>query len=418
MKSRRLLYVAGCIGLVWMFLSCESPSSMGVRNALAQEKGQGNAMPNMPNMQAEPAKERPKEQVKEQLKEQPKKESTEKPAAEEVPLVEIPLEKQQLIGVKTAAVSIKSIRQTIRTVGRIEYDEKKLATINAHFEAWIEKLYVDYVGKYVKKGDPLAELYSHELFATQQEFINALKWKGQSSDVKDEAVNKMLTQDSEAIVEGAKQRLRLWDISDEQIQAIAASGKPMRTLTLYSPVNGTVIQKAALQGMRVMPGEKLFDIADLSTVWVIADIYENELPLVHTGDRATISLSYFPGKKFTAVIEYVYPVLTGETRTAKIRFSMPNPGGQLKPQMFTNVEIKVATSSKLAIPEDAVIDTGARQIVYVDKGDGYFEPRDVVVGLRSDGFAEILKGLKAKERVATSATFLIDSEARLKGIVK
>jgi Cu(I)/Ag(I) efflux system membrane fusion protein len=277
---------------------------------------------------------------------------------------------------------------------------------------------VDYAGRYVRKGEPLAEVYSPELFATQQEFINLLKWTKQGSEVKDQNVAHMLARDSESIVEAAKQRLRLLDISDDQIKMIAESGKPIRTLTISSPVNGYVIQKSALQGMRVMPGEKLFDIAELSTVWVIADIYENELPLIHTGDRATISLSYFPGKKVTAVIDYVYPVLAGDTRTAKVRFSIPNPGGRLKPQMFTNVEINVAMGRKLAIPEDAVIDTGTRQIVYVDKGDGYFEPRDVVVGFRSDGFVEILKGLKAKERVATAATFLIDSEARLKGIVK
>jgi Cu(I)/Ag(I) efflux system membrane fusion protein len=274
------------------------------------------------------------------------------------------------------------------------------------------------VGKYVKKGDPLAEVYSPELFATQQEFINLIKWKVQSNDVKDEAINKMLTRDSDAIVEAAKRRLRLWDITDEQIKSIAESGKPMRTLTIYSPVNGTVIQKTAIQGMRVMPGEKLFDIADLSTVWIISDIYEYELPMIRAGDTAKISMSYFPGKEFTAVIDYVYPVLASETRTVKVRFSIPNPGGQLKPGMFTNVELKVNLGKRLVVPQDAVIDTGMRQIVYVDKGDGNFEPRDVVAGIRSDGMVEILKGLKEKERVATAATFLIDSEARLKGIVK
>jgi Cu(I)/Ag(I) efflux system membrane fusion protein len=372
--------------------------SAGVRTASAQHEGHGGGAPT----KSGPAKEQPKEQK----------------ATEEAATVEIPLEKQQLIGVKTAAATVKSIRKTIRTVGRIEYDEKKLATINLKFEGWIEKLHVDYVGKQVKKGDPLAEVYSPELFATQQEFINLVKWKAQSSEVKDETINKMLTRDSEAIVEAATQRLRLWDISDEQIKSIAESGKPIRTLTLYSPVNGTVLQKTALQGMRAMPGEKLFDIADLSTVWIISDIYEYELPMVHAGDSARITMSYFPGKEFTAVIDYVYPVLAGETRTAKVRFSMPNPGGRLKPQMFANVEIKVNMGKRLVIPEDAVIDTGMRQLVYVDKGDGYFEPRDVVVGLRSDGMAEIVKGLKVKERVATSATFLIDSEARLKGIVK
>jgi Cu(I)/Ag(I) efflux system membrane fusion protein len=401
MIKSTLIRVSGFIGMAWLITvlpAADFFGSVGVHTAIAQHEGHGGGVPE----KSGPAKEQPKEQK----------------ATEEAATVEIPLDKQQLIGVKTATASVKAIRKTIRTVGRIEYDEKKLATINLKFEGWIEKLYVDYVGKQVKKGDPLAEVYSPELFATQQEFINLLKWKTQSGEVKDETINKMLTRDSEAIVEAAKQRLRLWDISDEQIKSIAESGKPIRTLTLYSPVNGTVLQKTALQGMRAMPGEKLFDIADLSTVWIISDIYEYELPMVHVGDSAKITMSYFPGKEFTAVIDYVYPVITGETRTAKVRFSMPNPGGRLKPQMFTNVEIKVNMGNRLVIPEDAVIDTGMRQLVYVDKGDGYFEPRDVVVGLKSDGMAEIVKGLKAKERVATAATFLIDSEARLKGIVK
>jgi Cu(I)/Ag(I) efflux system membrane fusion protein len=429
MKKNRILFIIG-ISLV-LSLSylphTRFTSYMGTQEAMAQHAGHGGTppppeQPQKPKEEFEPSKERAKEQVKEQpkeqAKEQPKKGPKEQTAAEEVPAVEIPLEKQQLIGVKTTAVSIKPIRQTTRTVGRIEYDEKKLATINVKFESWIEKLHVDYVGKYVKKGDPLAEIYSPELFATQQEFINLIKWKVQSNDVKDEAINKMLTRDSDAIVEAAKRRLRLWDITDEQIQAIAESGKPMRTLTIYSPVNGTVIQKTAIQGMRVMPGEKLFDIADLSTVWIISDIYEYELPMIRAGDTAKISMSYFPGKEFTAVIDYVYPVLASETRTVKVRFSIPNPGGQLKPGMFTNVELKVNMGKRLVVPQDAVIDTGMRQIVYVDKGEGNFEPRDVVAGIRSDGMVEILKGLKEKERVATAATFLIDSEARLKGIVK
>ncbi len=332
--------------------------------------------------------------------------------------VEIPADKQQMIGVKTASASMQSVRKTIRTVGRIEADEKKLATINLKFEAWIEKLHVDYTGKYVRKGEPLAEVYSPELFATQQEFINLLKWKNRRSDTKSTEMDAMLSRDAEAIVEAAKQRLRLWDISDEQINSIAETGKPIRTLTIYSPANGYVIQKTAIQGLRVMPGEKLFDIADLSTVWIISDIYEYELSLIRAGDTAKITMNSFPGKEFIARIDYIYPVLAGETRTAKVRFSMPNPGGQLKPQMFTNVELKIGMGRKLVVPEDAIIDTGTRQIVYVDKGDGNFEPREVTVGTRSDGMAEIVKGLKPKEKVAAAATFLIDSEARLKGIVK
>lgn len=339
---------------------------------------------------------------------------------EEPPTVEIPPDKQQLIGVKTVEVSVKPLQKIIRTVGRIEYDEKKLATINTKFEGWIERLYVDYTGKYVKKGEPLAEIYSPELLSTQQEFINLLKWAKQSTEDRTQKteIGTMLSKDAESIIEAAMQRLRLWDITDSQIKKIEETGKPIKTLTIYSPASGYVVQKTALQGMRVMPGEKLFDVADLSTVWIISDIYEYELPLIKTGQRANIGLSYFPGKEFSSTIDYVYPTLSGETRTAKVRFAIPNPGGQLKPQMFTNVEVKINLGKRLAIPEDAIIDTGTRQIVYVDKGEGYFEPREVVPGLKADGMVEVLKGLKAGEKVASAANFLIDSEAKLKGIVK
>jgi len=353
-----------------------------------------------------------------QSQSQPSEEQAEKEETEEVLTVEIPLERQQLIGVKTTEVAVRPLQKIVRTVGRIEYDERGLATVNTKFEGWIEKLYVDYTGRYVEKGEPLADIYSPELFATQQEFINLLRWAGQKNkDIKDD-LGVMLLRDAEAIIEAAKQRLRLWDITDAQIKRIGETGKPIRTLTIYSPVNGYVVQKMALQGMRVMPGEKLFDIADLSAVWVIADIYEYELPLIKAGETARISLSYFPGKEFSSMIDYVYPTLAGETRTAKVRFSIPNPGGQLKPQMYSNVEVKINMGKRLAIPEDAVIDTGTRQIVYVDRGEGYFEPREVTLGLRADGMVEVIKGLKAKERVASAANFLIDSEAKLKGIVK
>jgi membrane fusion protein, copper/silver efflux system len=334
----------------------------------------------------------------------------------EAPTVEIPLDKQQMIGLKTAVARMKSLTKVIRTVGRVEYDEKRLATANTKIEGWIEKLYVDYTGRYVKKGEPLAELYSPELVATQQEFLNILKWADRSKEVKDERTAHMLSGDAEAILEASKQRLRLLDITDDQIKKIAATGKPVRTLTIYSPVSGYVIQKTAIQGMRVMPGEKLFDVADLSIVWITADIYEYELPLIKVGQTALISLSYFPGREFSSRVDYLYPSLAGDTRTAKARFTIPNPGGELKPQMFTNVEIRINLGSRLAVPADAVIDTGVRQIVYVDRGEGNFEPREVMPGLRSEDMVEIIRGLKAGERVAASANFMIDSEAQLKGV--
>lgn len=336
---------------------------------------------------------------------------------EEPPTVEIPVEKQQLMGVKTMVVEPKQVQKSVRTVGRIEYDEKRVVTVNTKFEGWIEKLYIDYTGRYVKKGEAVAEIYSPELLATQMEFINLLNWsKGQGSG--ETEIDKMITMDAKAIIEAARQRLRLWDISEEQIKEIEEAGKPIRTLTIYSPVSGYVVQKPVLQGMRVMPGERLLDIVDLSTVWIIADVYEYELPLIDVGQEAEISLSYIPGKVFKSKIEFVYPSLSGQTKTAKIRFSIPNKDGLLKPQMFSEVTIKRSLGRRLIIPEEAVIDTGTRQIVYVDKGDGYFEPRQIMPGLRADGSVEVLKGLKAGERIAVSGNFLIDSEARLKGIIK
>jgi Cu(I)/Ag(I) efflux system membrane fusion protein len=336
---------------------------------------------------------------------------------EDAPQVEISSQQQQLIGVKTVKVSLKPIQKVIRTVGRIEADERKLATINTKVEGWIEKLHVDYTGRYVKKGEPLVEIYSPELLATQQEFLGVLKWAKQPDDKKkDDSLSLMLAKDADAALDAARQRLRLWDISEKQIKQIEKTGKTVRTLTLYSPVSGFVTQKMAVQGMKVMPGEKLFDIADLSTLWIVADIYEYELPFVKVGQPARITLSYFAGKELSSKIDYIYPTISAETRTAKIRLTLPNPGGRLKPQMFTNVEIRISLGKKLVVPESAVIDTGKGQVVYVDKGEGAFEPREVELGLRADGAVEVLRGIKAGDKVVSSANFLIDSEAQLKGI--
>jgi Cu(I)/Ag(I) efflux system membrane fusion protein len=345
----------------------------------------------------------------------------------ETATIEIPLDKQQLIGVKTVAASVRPLRRTIRTIGRVEYDERRLATINTKIDGWIEKLHVNYTGEYVQEGEPVAEIYSPELYATQQEFLHVLEWAGKKPAApgpralyygKDSSFADMLARDAESMVEAARQRLKLWDISEAQIQKIEKSGTPVRTLTIYSPVSGYVIQRAALQGMRVMAGEKLLDIADLSTVWVVADIYEYDLPVVKTGQPAMISLSYSAVKKFESTIDFLYPVLAGATRTAKARFTIANPEGELKPQMYTDVEIFIDLGSRLAVPESAVIDTGTRQIIYVDKGDGNFEPRDVTTGIRAEGLIEVTTGVEAGDQVASEANFLIDSEARLKGVVQ
>lgn len=332
---------------------------------------------------------------------------------QEAPTVEIPLEKQQLMGVKTVTVSYSRLRKTLRTVGRVEYDERRLATVNTKIEGWIERLYVDYTGKYVRRGDPLAAIYSPELQATQQELLNVLGW---SRKVNAGDLDSMVVGDSSALLEAARQRLKLWDISDAQIRRIEETGKPIRTLTIFSPVSGYVVEKMALRGARVMPGEKLFDVADLSSVWIVADVYEQDIPLISVNQLATVVLDALPGRTFTSRIDYVYPTLAGDTRTAKIRLSIPNPGGKLKPQMFARTEVRIELGRKLVIPDDAVIDTGTRQIAYVDKGDGYFEPREILSGARADGMREVIQGLKAGDKIAASAAFLIDSEAQLKGV--
>ena len=340
----------------------------------------------------------------------------------DAPTVEIPEAGQRFIGVKTTAVVEKTLNKIIRTVGRVEYDERKIATVNTKIEGWIENLRVNYTGRYVKKGEALAEIYSPELVAAQQEYLNILKWSHQGGTLAgtedSSGMNRMLAQDAESMRQAARQRLRFFDISETQIRKIEETGSPLRTLAVFSPVSGYVVQKFAVQGMKVQPGEKLFDLVDTSTVWVVSDIYEYELASIKTGQKAEITLGSLPGRVFVSAIEYVAPILAGETRTTKIRFTIVNQAGELKPQMFANVEIKIPLSNRLVVPDAAVINTGARQLVYVDKGDGYFEPREVTVGVKAEGMSEILRGLQTGEKVASAATFLIDSEARLKGVVK
>ena len=328
-------------------------------------------------------------------------------------LLEIPTDKQQLIGVKTVEVAVRPLEKIIHAAGRVDYDEQRLATVNARFEGWIEKLFVNTTGQYVRKGGPLAEIYSPELLATEQEYLDLLKWKRGNMD---EPVAAMLSKDTDNLLAAVKRRFQLWDISDEQIRKLEETGKPTKTLTIFSKVDGYVVQKNAVVGMRFMPGEKLFDIADLSTVWIIADVFEQDLSVVQVGQGAKITLSAFPQKVFQASVAYIYPSMAGETRTAKLRFTVNNSSGILKPQMFTNVALAINLGRRLAVPDDAVIDTGERQIVYVDRGDGNFEPREIATGIRADGFREITRGVRSGEKVAAAATFLIDSEAQLKGV--
>jgi Cu(I)/Ag(I) efflux system membrane fusion protein len=340
--------------------------------------------------------------------------------------VEIPPEIQQTMGIRTATAAIAPMKKTIRTVGRVEYDERKLTTVNIKVEGWIEKLYADYTGKYVSKGAPLADIYSPELVSTQLEYINLLNWKSSVGlrtqrniefDWGDRfgTVGKLTVYDLDPLIDVAKQKFALWEIPEEQMKEVEVSRKPIKIMTIKSPASGYVFQKPVFKGTRVAPGDKIFDIVDLSTVWVLADIYEYEIPFVKVGQNARITLSYYPGKEFSARADFIYPSLSGQTRTVKVRFVLSNPDLLLKPQMFANVEMELNMGERLAIPETAILDTGTRQVVYTDLGDGNFSPRQIKAGDRANGMVEVLNGLKAGEKVASSAVFLIDSEAKLRG---
>lgn len=332
---------------------------------------------------------------------------------EEAPAVEISEDMQRAMGVKTAAAAFSPLTKTIRLTGRIGYDEGNISTVNTKVEGWIEKLHVEFEGTYIRKGEPVAGIYSPELMAAQQELISLSSSKGTGGA---SPLDPMVASDWERLIEAARKRLRLWDISEAQIRRLEKTGEPMRTLTILSPVSGYVVKRYATRGMRVMPGEPLLDVVNLSKVWVIAEVSEPDADVVRVGMPVEITVTGLPGRIFHEKIDYVYPTMDAETRTLRVRTTLPNPDDLLKPQMYATVEIRADLGRKLLVPEDAVIDTGLRQVMYVDKGEGYFEPRLVKAGLRSDGMREIISGLRPGERVATSALFLIDSEAQLKGI--
>jgi membrane fusion protein, copper/silver efflux system len=319
-------------------------------------------------------------------------------------------EKQQLIGVQYGEADYKAVSKTLRAVGRLTYDETKITRIHTKIDGWIEQVYVDFTGKLVKKGQPLISIYSPELLQTQQEFLLARRGRDELAESPfREAVNA-----SESLFQAARKRLELWDISEAQIDELEKSGKPTKTLTLYAPADGFVLTRNAFAKQRVTPETELYAIADLSTIWVIADVYEYEAPEIKAGQRADVTLSYYPGRVYRGKVTYIYPQLDNATRTLKSRVELPNPDFALKPDMFANVELKIDYGKRLVVPQEAVMDSGAEQLVFVAHEGGYFEPRKVTIGAKVDNTFIVLGGLKADERVVTSANFLIDSESKLK----
>lgn len=318
-------------------------------------------------------------------------------------------EKQQLIGVRTTAARRDRLTRILRTVGRVEMDETRISRVHTKVEGWVEEVYGDFVGKLIRRGQPLFTLYSPELVSTQEEYLIARRGKeslGNSSYAS-------VVEGADSLLRAARQRLRLWDISEEQIQRLEETGEVQRTLTIHAPVTGFVHKLNIYPQTFVKPDKVLYEIADLSTVWVHADLYEFEAAYVRTGQAATMRLSYYPGKTYRGRVTYIYPTVDPQTRTVKVRLEFRNPNFYLKPEMFTDVEIKMDYGVHTLIPSEAVLDSGIRQLVFVALGDGYFEPREVELGPKFDGLVAILKGIQPGETVVTSGNFLIDSESKL-----
>jgi len=316
----------------------------------------------------------------------------------------------QNIGIKTETVKRRTLKHEIRTVGNLTYDERKVHHVHTKYGGWIEKLHVDFTGQEVKQGDLLMEIYSPELVSTQEELVLALKYK---ESLKDSTYGE-LTESADSLLASTKKRLELFDVPQHQIETLIRDKKITKTMHIHSPVRGFVIEKKALHGMHVQPGTSLYMIADLSNIWVQADIYEYEMPWIKVGQKVQMNLSYFPGKKFTGKVTFVDPFLNPTTRTLKVRMEFPNPKWELKPDMYANVTIQSTIAKRgLTVPEEAVIHSGEKTLVVIAKDSGQYESREVTLGVLAQGYYRVIKGLRNGEKVVASSNFLIDSESKL-----
>ena len=326
-------------------------------------------------------------------------------------VVKINPDKVQKLGVRTETVELRELTRTVQAVATIQANERQLHTVSPRFEGWIQQLHVNTTGQLVRRGEPLLDVYSPDLVTAQQEYLIA--WKGVQS-VK--GASPEVEAGMRTLVDSALQRLRNWDISETELQRLQQEGKVRQSLTLRAQAGGVVLEKRAVAGMRFMPGEMLFQIADLSSVWLLADVFEQDLGLVRQGQSVKIRVDAYPDQAFTGKVTFIYPTLVPETRTARVRIELPNPAGLLKPAMYARVEIASGRDrgKVLAVPDSAILDTGTRQLVLVQRGEGAFEPRAVKLGRRTDGYFEVLDGIRAGESVVVSANFLIDAESNLK----
>jgi RND family efflux transporter MFP subunit len=324
--------------------------------------------------------------------------------------VQIPPEKQQLIGVEYGTAEYENVSNSIRAAARVTLDETRIFKVNARLDGWIDQVFADFTGRYVKKGDPLLTIYSPEALATQQEYLLAMKAQ---HVMHDNPVHEMLAS-TQNLVASSRKRLELWDINDEQIDRIGETGETIKNLTLHAPGSGFITERNAYPKQRVTPDTVLYTVADLSTVWVIADVFEFEAANVRPGQSASLTLDYLPGRVFRGVVSYILPQVDPVTRTLKVRIQFDNPGNVLKPDMYGQIELQSGAGRKLVVPQSAVLNSGERQVVFVDVGHADFDPRPVQIGEQRGDRIEIISGLKPGERIVTSGNFLIDSETQLK----
>lgn len=332
-------------------------------------------------------------------------------ASSEMPLSPMQLtpQRMQSIGVKLGTAQIKSVNSELRTTGNVEVDERRLATIQTRFPGWIRRVFVDATYDYVRKGQPLFTIYSPDLVTTEQEYLLARKnqQRLQNSSVSG------VSPGADSLVSAARERLQQWEIPEDEIAKIESTGRVITDLTINSPVSGFVKERNALPNMYVQPETKLYTVADLSTVWVYAQVFQTDLARVKPGDAATVSVDAYPGRAFRGKVDYILPEVDMNTRTARVRLVFPNQALALKPGMFVNVTLKNSLGRALTVPASAIFHSGSRNLVFISKGEGNFEPREVSLGERAGDDYAVLKGIKAGETLVTSANFLIDSEAQL-----
>ena len=323
--------------------------------------------------------------------------------------VMIPAVMRQLIGVRSAPVTYASLGQEIRTVGTVGYDERGLTQVTVKTSGWVREVFVDSIGRPVRKGEPLFTLYSPDLLATQDEYLLAVRAQVQlaASPLAEVKAN------AGSLVASSRERLRLWDVTDLQIATLERRGTAEPVLTVYAPASGIVLAREALPGKYVEPGTTLYEVADLSTIWISADIYESEVAAVRLNQPASVTFAAYPGTTFRGNVSYIYPSLNIDTRTVRVRVELPNPGLKLKPGMYGNVLVQTDAVHTLVVPKEAVLETGLRQLVFMDRGQGRYEPASVKLGRRSQDDVEVLEGLKEGDLIVTSANFLLDAESKL-----